>query len=416
MSYEAKSSIAGFLRPLLAGIGIAALWMATLLWAPPAHASHRLGSVISPAPQEIGPDSGDLPTGVNTWEVTISDPDPVTKYLILHFSNSTLSGNDRLEVDLGYDTDIFTWASGTDFWTRPVGGDMVVVRYIDDGVGAADGSVTFDKYGRGEEIDVFLLSSPFVDPAFACAGVCPPGDDPAWENVACLAAGTMKDTADSVGMIIFEKPGSHCLAGETTCLTSCSASLVDADRILTAGHCISEDARAASASFTLDFQTNCDSTAAGGYNPRFFKATRVVKTGYTRPAGDNRPAVDYSILQIDVSGGIGVPPVTIRTDAPGLGDELFVVHHPRGATKKVSHQPDDPTCSVNVAPSTVLLYSCTRTTVAPVHRSSTTWGVSSPSTTGPRATAATWRRTATRDRPRQPSFLIFSPSRRQPRT
>jgi len=80
MRHEARFSIAGLLRPrpLLAGIGVAALWVATLLWAPAAYGSHRLGSVISPVPQEIGPDSGAAATGPNTWEVTIDDADPVT--------------------------------------------------------------------------------------------------------------------------------------------------------------------------------------------------------------------------------------------------------------------------------------------------------------------------------------------------
>jgi hypothetical protein len=40
-----------------------------------------------------------------------------------------------LEVDLGYDTDVFTSLDGTDFWTRPIymcmlTGGLVPIRYI----------------------------------------------------------------------------------------------------------------------------------------------------------------------------------------------------------------------------------------------------------------------------------------------
>jgi hypothetical protein len=67
---------------------------------------------------------------------------------MLHFRDATLTGGDRLEVDLGYDMDVFTAASGPQFYTRPIRGDSATIRYIDDG--AADGGVTLDRYGRGE--------------------------------------------------------------------------------------------------------------------------------------------------------------------------------------------------------------------------------------------------------------------------
>jgi hypothetical protein len=43
-----------------------------------------------------------------------------TKLLILHFQNVNLTGANRLEVDLGYGTDVFTATDGTAFWTRPI--------------------------------------------------------------------------------------------------------------------------------------------------------------------------------------------------------------------------------------------------------------------------------------------------------
>ena len=43
-----------------------------------------------------------------------------TKFLILHFQNLNFKPGDKLEVNLGYDTDTFTAVDGPAFWTRPV--------------------------------------------------------------------------------------------------------------------------------------------------------------------------------------------------------------------------------------------------------------------------------------------------------
>ena len=340
--------------------------------------SHRLGPIITlSSPRRIGPDSGAPATDPNTWQENVSDPGGSggTKFLMLHFRDATLTGGDRLEVDLGYDTDVFTAASGPEFYARPVRGDSVTIRYIDDGVGVADGGVTLDRYGRGEGLvnggadahlggnvnaDVFLIDSPYANPTFFnSGGVCPSGEGPSWENVACLPEGIMKTAARSTGMLIMEHLNER-VSPPRLELSSCSAALIDADLILTAAHCVSTDAEAATGSFTLDFQTNCDGSRPAGYNPRFYKMKRVVRTGFERAAGDLRPALDYSIIQIDPGpSGIGVSPVSIRADAPALGEQLFVVHHPRGATKKISRQPTDPTCSVNTgSSSSVLVYAC----------------------------------------------------------
>ncbi len=74
--------------------------------------SHITGTLqILGSPLNIGPDAG-LPT-------TTFHPDPPStgglKFVILHFTNGVLPANNRLEVDLGYATDVFTSADGTDF-------------------------------------------------------------------------------------------------------------------------------------------------------------------------------------------------------------------------------------------------------------------------------------------------------------
>lgn len=278
-------------------------------------------------------------------------------FLMLHFTGSTLSGGARIEVDLGYATDVFTAADGPDFWSRPVGGNSVVVRFVPNGGG---GQATLTQYGRGEGLagggstnsnaDLFLLTSPYAEPSyFNALGVCPNGANPSWENVDCLPPGLMRDVARSVGMLVVPH-GDH--------LSSCSAALIDSDLILTAGHCVSTDAEARTGSFTLDFQTDCAGARPPGYSPKFFKMRRVVRTGFARAPGDTRDPLDYSVLQIDTPVGGFPPPLPMRAGLPTVGEELFVVHHPRGVVKKVSRKPTDPTCQVLQATPTVITYAC----------------------------------------------------------
>jgi hypothetical protein len=94
--------------------------------------------VLTPA-FHVGLDTGDAATVPNVWEKAFSyTPAPTgTKFVILHFMNVTLPGNNRLEVDLGYGTDVFTVADGGSFWTRPINvgavGASITIRYITSG-------------------------------------------------------------------------------------------------------------------------------------------------------------------------------------------------------------------------------------------------------------------------------------------
>lgn len=331
--------------------------------------SHRLGSVLVPAtPFVIGPGSGSAPTSPNTWQSVFSPPAAPggTRFLMLQLQATNLTGADRIEVDLGYDTDVFTAASGATFWTRPIAGNAVTLRYVDDGVGPAAGTVAVAQYGRGEvlklggangvdggntDADLFLIDSPYGEPTFFNTGaVCPGGTTPSWENVACLTPGIYLDTARSVGMFVVAEGGA---------LSSCSAALIGPDLILTAAHCISSQAEVDTAAFTLGYQTNCDGTRPAGYSPRFHKLTRLVKTGVARPPGDLRPMLDYSVVQLDAgTAGVGATALTIRPSLPTVGEELFVVHHPRGVTKKISRKPADASCQVLSIAGDKITYGC----------------------------------------------------------
>ena len=310
--------------------------------------SHRLGSVLPFPPMDIGPDAGPE-TSPNVWERTFP-VDPLARFVMLHFNGASLPASDRLEVDLGYDTDVYTSAWGPDFWSRPVRGDQpVTIRYIRVGGGA--GHVTLDQYGRGEAMagggtvntntDVFLLNSPYTEhsPAAQYAGgKFPPGSDPTWENVACVSEAVMTNTARSVGLYIVVD-GDH--------LSSCTATLIGPDLLVTAGHCVSMDAEVRTGAITFDFQTDCEGDRPGAYSPKFHKLFRVIKSKFIPLE------IDYCVIQmVTPPGGLGLPIVPLRPDTPPEGEPLFIVHHPRGAIKKISRYPIDPNCKVLPIPPT----------------------------------------------------------------
>jgi V8-like Glu-specific endopeptidase len=317
--------------------------------------THRLGSLIPLSPATV------ISPGPTTFSPAAAPGG--TKFLILHFTGATFGPGDRLEVALGYDTDVFDSTSGSDFWSRPVKGNSAAINFVDGGTGT--GQALLSEYGRGEGLqnggqtntnaDLFLIDTPYVDPTFFNSlGVCPSGASASWENVAVLPPGVMRDTARSVGMFVEASEGK---------LSSCSAALIAPDLILTAAHCVSTGAEIPSGSFTLDYQTDASGNRPSGYNPKFHKLKRLVKTGWlkstTGPGLQSDSGLDYAIVQIETPpGGLGVPPLTMRSTALTLNEELFVIHHPRGVVKKVSRQPTDPTCKVLSASGGTVTYAC----------------------------------------------------------
>ncbi|HEX6699394.1 MAG TPA: trypsin-like peptidase domain-containing protein [Gaiellaceae bacterium] len=315
--------------------------------------SHVTGSVqlVTP-PLTIGPDSGQPANGgPNTWTLNFQHtPSPApggTKLLILHFQSVSLPASNRLEVDLGYDTDVFTSADGNDLWTRPVNvsavpGGLVPIRYITNG--SNSGGATLDKYGRGERhageqdpnalsnCDPFLVAGTYTepttseyDPLWFCH------TPPHWENSSCVAPPDVRaQVAPSVGMIMGVE---HSNFSNQDVVSTCSVTLVGPDLVLTAGHCHTPS-EALRASVTFDYAIDCNGATPGGYDARFHKVVRVVKHRWQDP---NFPGFDYSLLQIRLPpGGLGITPIPMRADLPGPNEQVFCIHHPNGAVKKLS--------------------------------------------------------------------------------
>lgn len=312
--------------------------------------SHVTGTVQTVSPVlKIGPDFGP-PTSPNTWTVNFAyTPAPTgTKLVMLHFAGASLPASNRLEVDLGYggETDIFTSADGTDFWTRPINvyavGATVTIRYITNG--AATGGVQLDQYGRGERhtkdpantsalfdslsnCDPFLGDATYLEPNYAKAWFC--NDPPHWENVACITPpGDIRNKVmPSIGMVVhvdFSKDlGFY--------LSTCSVTLVSPDTVITAGHCMAnpvEDSR--SSSIIFGYQTNCDGTKPGGYGPRVVKVKEVIRQRFA-----DGTANDYCLLRLKTPI-VGITPIPMRMDIPATGEQVFGIHHPNGAVKKLS--------------------------------------------------------------------------------
>jgi Trypsin-like peptidase domain/von Willebrand factor type A domain len=316
--------------------------------------SHIVGTVQTLAPgNKLGPDFGPATGPVNTWTLSFAPvPAPTgTKLVILHFTGVSLPASNRLEVDLGYggELDVFTSVDGTDFWTRPINinalaGALVPIRYITDG--AITGGIQLDRYGRGERhtkdptnpdarfdslsnCDPFLSDGSYLEPDYATFWFC--SNPPHWENTACITpAGDIRNTvAQSVGMILHVDSNPDL----GFVLSTCTVTLVSPDTVITAGHCMAdpiEDAK--SASIIFNYMTNCDGTRPAGYSGRFVKVKEVIRQRFA-----DQTSNDYCLLRLSVPpGGLGVAPIPMRSDIPSLGEQVFGIHHPNGAVKKLS--------------------------------------------------------------------------------
>jgi hypothetical protein len=289
--------------------------------------SHIIGTV-----QILG-----APTTISAGSTVFNPPAaPMgTKFILLHFQNLNFQPGDQLTIELGYGTDVFTAADGPAFWTRPVN-----VYAFPAGVQityTGSGSVQMDQFARGERhagetghnsfsnCDPFFQGAylePKYDPFWYCT------DPPNWENANATANSldVREKLVKSTGIIITVE-ASESIAN-TNEISSCSVTLVDADKVITAGHCHTP-AEALTASVSFDYETDKDGNAPAGYNPQFYKVVEVLSH---KNVNTN---LDYSLLRL-AEAPAGVPVVQLRPDFPAVGEQVFGLHHPNGAAKKLS--------------------------------------------------------------------------------
>ncbi|WP_280252015.1 vWA domain-containing protein [Nocardia abscessus] len=331
--------------------------------------SHIVGTVQTQSPVfMIGPDSGPATDPPDTWTLDFGhDEAPTgTKLLILHFANASLPAANRLEVDLGYggadSMDVFTAADGTDFWTRPINvaalpDRKVPIHYIRNG-GGVTGSVTLDRYGRGERhtgdldpsaesnCDPFLLNEFYIEPVYDPFWFC--SQPPIWEDINCVPDGDIRRAvARSVGMLIHVATTEHQDPNpEFDILVTCSVTLIGPDLVLTAGHCLAEE-EVPSSSVIFNYAVDCpggDPFERGGARPagyagRFIKVEKVIAQHYNK---QDPTTPDYCLFQLAAPPDL--PAIQLRRDLPEPAEQVFGIHHPNGAVKKLSvpHNELDP--------------------------------------------------------------------------
>jgi hypothetical protein len=310
--------------------------------------SHNTGVVWDVAPAfAVGPSSGTGQTGPTTWshEFSYQSAPSGTKLLMLHFRNAVLPDGNVLEVDLGYGTDRFDATDGSEFWTRPINpytllNDRVQIRYLANG--SPTGGAEIDMYGRGERLvgdpgpptlsncDPFLAGATYTEPVYDDTWFC--NNPPHWDNIACVSGGDVRaQVAPSVGMIVtVDRPG----------ISTCTVTLVDDELVVTAGHCLFShhgnlpEELAASSSVTFDYLSTCNGSKPTAAT--FHKVRRIVRIRFIQDPGGLAPD-DWAFVQISPApGGLGVPPLPMRSDLPTVGEQVFGIHHPNGAVKKVS--------------------------------------------------------------------------------
>jgi len=166
-----------------------------------------------------------------------------------------------------------------------------------------------------------------MEPDYAPHWFCA-GSPPNWENVECVSPpnDVRNDVAPAVGLIV---------TVHDEWVSSCSVTLISPNRVITAGHCMADPAEEGfSSSVTFDYAVNCNGHIPNNYDARFHKVTKVIKF---RNKVMNGAFFDYCVLELDVPpGGLGITPLDMRADLPAVGEEIFGVHHPNGAVKKVS--------------------------------------------------------------------------------
>jgi len=306
--------------------------------------SHGTGSFISltGTPFNIGETYGS-PNNANFSHI----PPPLaagpTKYIILHFENAVFPSSSRLEVNLGYasgELDIFDSSDGTDFWTRPINVSAfadgnIPIFFIPDG---ATGGVQITGYGRGERheetgtsgthdsfsnCDPFLIEGNYTEPDYDPFWLC--NLPPHWDNIKTVPNGDIRESVAPAVCMLLSVHGAH--------VSTCSATLIGNDLVISAAHCIDFPEDVNSMSVVFNYQTNADGSVPAGYSPSIYKVTELVNHG---PLGVGS-STDYLIVRIKTPpGGIGINPVPMRASRPAIGEQVFGIHHPNGAVKKVS--------------------------------------------------------------------------------
>lgn len=309
--------------------------------------THDLGRIV-PVSQVI--------TDASPFDLVLG-PSPIgsPRFAILRFDNVSLSGSARLEVNLGYATDVFSSGAGDAFWTRPADAASapIEIRIV-----GGSGSARLVEYGSGEPTqtanppgtstgsqsnpDPFLHTDPYDEPIYETRLMCTPGF--AWLNAQCPGVGVspfVKNRVAAASGIIFMVHDGH--------VSSCSGTLIVGDLFLTSRHCLTdatgEDLR--SASVTFDYAPSCDGSRPVGHSPRFFKVIEEVVSGGPTGVGNPPASTDWVVVRLSAAPGNLPDPLEMRASALMNGETILSMHHPGGSVKKTQTVTYDGTTTIN---------------------------------------------------------------------
>jgi hypothetical protein len=110
-------------------------------------------------------------------------------------------------------------------------------------------------------------------------------------------------------------------------LSTCSVTLADSNKVISAGHCHTP-AEALTSSVIFGYETDCAGNRLAGYSARLHKVRAALQFRYDS-------GYDYSLLELATSPA-GIATFQLRHDLPGVGEQVFGVHHPNGAVQKLS--------------------------------------------------------------------------------
>jgi Trypsin-like peptidase domain len=301
--------------------------------------SHSHGPIL-PAHLEIGPEFGQAPVASGVWERDFSVPPDsdgrAALFVILHFIGVNLPADAKVSVQLGYDQDTLEIDPAAGAWTRPINPLLgpVIIRYRSE---SGRGGLILDQYGHGKVTisndgptrsgvtnpDLFLQNSPYVEPTYETRLKCGTFD---WLSARQVPVGSAMDLAARASGILVHIKGDH--------ISSCSVTLIGDDIVITAQHCVASSIAISSGSVCFDYETTSLGAKPAGYSPRFFKVLSKLHRGSNEETPD--ADLDWAILRIAVpSGGLGIKFKRLRQGNAWPPSQVFTVHHPYGAVKKV---------------------------------------------------------------------------------
>lgn len=302
------------------------------------------------------------------------------RFVLLRFDvvgQAKLDPQQTVRIPLGNgQEDTFTAADGQQFWTRPIlpssDGEIEIIMPQTTG---ADIQIT--AYGHGT-LDVFKVDGDPSDDIAHTPNAGAPESQPRWEAISDLdpqvkAEADLIEQAAAVGMLLYARKCSQhdeaeletyhqlfpdfyenqptCNSGQYHLIGQCSGAKYSDNQVLSAAHAFKgsiENAadmaaiealvvlEAQSGSITFDYDQRTE-------KPTFHKLLEVDAQG-TAYKAQNVTGIDYVMLQFVPDWVPATPPTSVRLfnqEFP-VGGEVYIIHHPRGRTKRISRPKANP--------------------------------------------------------------------------